>query len=179
MRGKLISASKFLSLVLRHKPETIGLRLDGQGWADISELLEKAKNSYRLTRDDLLEIVATNEKKRFALNDDGTKIRASQGHSVKVDLDLRPSIPPPVLYHGTADRFLDSIKRDGLIKMNRNHVHLSKNRETAISVGSRHGRVVVLEIDSKQMQNDGYSFYLSDNGVWLTEHVPERYIKFL
>lgn len=169
--------SKFLSLVLRHKPETIGLMLDENGWADVSELLEKFNASgTTLTFDELKVIVDENSKKRFAFNDDFTKIRANQGHSIEVDLKLQSKTPPAILYHGTALKNLDSIKEKGLLKGERQHVHLSDNIATATQVGSRHGKPIVLEIDTAAMLADGHVFYLSENKVWLTDFVPAKYI---
>ncbi len=165
--------SKFLSLVLRHKPETIGLVLDENGWANVKDLVSKMDN---LTMVTLEKIVETNDKKRFAFNEDKTKIRASQGHSLNINLELKPVEPPEVLYHGTADRFVEIIKSTGIKKQSRSHVHLSSNFYTAVSVGQRHGKPVVLEVNAKKMQEDGYKFYLSENNVWLTDIVPIGYI---
>lgn len=169
--------SKFLSLVLRHKPETIGLALDENGWADVSELLEKFNSSgTAITFDELKVIVDENTKKRFAFNDDFSKIRANQGHSIEVDLKLQAQTPPAILYHGTAVQNLESIKEKGLLKGERQHVHLSDNIATATQVGSRHGKPVVLEIDTAAMLADGHVFYLAENNVWLTDFVPAKYI---
>ena len=171
------SISKFLSLILRHSPQAIGLQLDENGWADIEELLVKsADHGNPFSRVELEEIVATNDKKRFAFNDVHTHIRASQGHSVNIDLDLQQSEPPEYLYHGTVSKFLQSIKEKVLLKMSRQHVHLSSDRETATKVGSRRGVPIILEIRSGQMYKEGISFYLSENNVWLTEAVPSQYI---
>ena len=175
MRKELKKKSKFLSLVLRHKPETIDLKLDENGWADVQELLDKT----RLDPEELKEIVETNDKKRFTFNDDESKIRASQGHSIDVDLQLEPKDPLPVLYHGTATKNIDSILRDGLKKANRQHVLLSADQETAIKVGQRHGKPIILTINAKLMAQDGYKFFLSKNGVWLTDSVPVDYIGVL
>lgn len=174
MRKDLINKSKFLSLVLRHQPGKIGLKLDENGWANVGELLLKAK----MTPDMLNEIVTTNNKKRFAFNKDKTKIRASQGHSINVDLQMSPRHPPDALFHGTAAHNWGSIKRDGLIKGGRQYVHLSLTEETALNVGRRHGIPIALWIDAKAMVKDGYKFYLSDNQVWLTDHVPPEYITY-
>ncbi len=169
--------SKFLSLVLRHKPETIGISLDENGWTDVAVLLEQmALNGHPLTHDQLRLIVGTNVKKRFAFNADESQIRANQGHSVTVDLQYSQQSPPPFLYHGTATRFLDSILAHGLKKMDRHHVHLSSDEQTAIAVGTRHGKPVVLTIDAGKMVADGHIFYQSANGVWLVDHVPVTYI---
>jgi len=181
LREKLITISKFVSLVLRHRPDKIGLKIDHNGWADVSELIEKSRKLCDFNLSELQEVVAENEKKRFMFNNDKTLIRASQGHSIDVDLQLKPAIPPDVLYHGTSRRFLTPILKEGLKKMNRNHVHLSSNVETAISVGSRHDRrytgVIILVIDVKGMLRAGHVFYRSDNGVWLTDNVPAEYLK--
>ncbi len=177
MSDQHISLSKFLSLVLRHAPETIELTLDEQGWADIDELITKAAaHGRQYTRDVITKIVANSDKQRFRLSDDGQRIRANQGHSVNVDLGLAPSVPPANLYHGTATRFLESILQQGLLKQSRQHVHLSADVATAEKVGRRHGRLVVLEIAAGAMHAAGFAFYLSENGVWLTDHVPAKYL---
>ena len=178
MKRELVSTSKFLSLILRHKPETVGLRLDGEGWVSVQELLAAARASGRdISRELLDEVVFTNDKKRFALSPDGEKIRANQGHSVAVDLALSPRVPPERLYHGTVERFLEAIiSGGGLRRMQRQHVHLSATVETARSVGRRRGRPVILAVDSGRMSGEGHRFYLSQNGVWLTEAVPWKYI---
>lgn len=179
MDPHLVRKSKFLSLVLRHEPERIGLTLDSQGWARVEELLVLAnQHGVSLSRAALDEIVATNEKRRFALSEDGLCIRASQGHSIEVDLKLTPRRPPDWLFHGTARRFLDSIRRDGLVKMSRQHVHLSADEATALQVGQRHGKPVVLQIDAATMSADGKLFYLSANHVWLVDAVLPRYLTF-
>lgn len=171
--------SKFLSLILRHKPEVIGLGLDENGWASVEELLAKApQGRIRLTFEELKEVVDTNDKKRFAFSDDFTMIRANQGHSLKVDLKLEEKTPPGLLYHGTAIQNLDSIKEQGLIKGQRHHVHLSADKETAVKVGGRHGKPVVLTIASMNMYQSGITFYRSENGVWLTDHVAVQFIDF-
>lgn len=170
--------SKFLSFILRHNPQTIGLHLDEQGWAEVNELLAKAAGQHQISRESLDEVVRTNEKQRFTFNDDGTKIRASQGHSISVDLNLEKMVPPEYLYHGTVSKFIDAIKEEGLKKMDRQHVHLSRDKETATTVGSRRGVPVILTIDSGQMHQAGFTFYFSENQVWLTDHVPERFIHF-
>lgn len=172
--------SKFLSLVLRHKPETIGLELDREGWTDVKELLIRLRDHRMpLTMDELEEIVATNNKKRFKFNDNKTKIRASQGHSINVDLKLEPVEPPDVLYHGTATKNLDSIFKYGISKQKRQHVHLSADKQTARKVGQRHGNVVVITIDAKKMYEAGEKFFLSDNNVWLTDYVEPKYFGFI
>ncbi len=170
--------SKFLSLVLRHKPETIDLILDDNGWANTNSLIEKiSKAGFSIDIEILKHIVVTNIKKRFAFNDDFSCIRASQGHSVTVDLGYTPQQPPTILYHGTAEKNIESIFASGLVKGNRHHVHLSSTTETAITVGSRHGKPVLLEVAAEQMHTDNYHFYISENGVWLIEHVPSKYLK--
>jgi len=169
--------SKFLSFVLRHRPEEIGLQLDEAGWASVEELLDACTKAGRtLTREELEHIVATSDKKRFSFSEDRLHIRANQGHSLQVDLGYTPCEPPAVLYHGTARRFLESIQREGLNKGKRHHVHLSSDAVTAARVGSRHGKPIVLRIMSDQMHADGYLFYLSANSVWLTDRVPPAYI---
>ncbi|HVV05843.1 MAG TPA: RNA 2'-phosphotransferase [Puia sp.] len=171
--------SRFLSLVLRHKPAEIGLQLDAQGWADVAELIEKAAAVGKIfTPQDLEGIVATNDKQRFAYNDDKTRIRASQGHSIEVELQLEMAAPPEQLYHGTVEKFLQAIQSQGLRKMNRHHVHMSKDRATAEKVGERRGEAVILTISSGDMTRDGFVFYCSENGVWLTDHVPAKYVIF-
>lgn len=173
------SKSRFLSLVLRHAPERIGLQLDPAGWADLDDLVRLANASgTELTRALVQEIVATNDKRRFVIDPTGTRIRASQGHSITVDLGLAPLAPPDALFHGTATRFLPSIRADGLSPRSRQHVHLSATRATAVAVGSRHGTPAVLVVRAARMHHDGYVFFRSDNGVWLTGRVPPRYLQF-
>ncbi|NMH88974.1 RNA 2'-phosphotransferase [Flavivirga algicola] len=169
--------SKFLSLILRHQPEKIGLTLDENGWALVNDILEKSKLQFTL--EELNEVVITNDKQRFSFNADKTKIRANQGHSLKtVDLNLEAQIPPRFLYHGTVPKFIPKIKSQGLKKMNRQHVHLSKDRDTAIKVGSRRGKPVILSIRALDMYNNGHQFFISNNGVWLTDTVPFEFIDF-
>jgi putative RNA 2'-phosphotransferase len=171
---KLIS--KFLSLILRHKPEEINLQLDENGWVSVKELIEKANAKGIVLDKAMLEvIVETNDKKRFAFNTDKTMIRASQGHSIDVELKLDPVQPPGILYHGTATRFLESIMSGGLQKQSRQHVHLSATVETAKAVGSRHGKPAILAIDAKAMHIESFKFYLSANNVWLTDEVPVKF----
>ncbi len=179
MDKKLVRISKFLSLVLRHKPETIGLSLDRGGWARVDELITAAHRAgLPLDEASLREVVEQNDKRRFAFSDDGLRIRASQGHSLPVDLDLEPLAPPQFLYHGTASRFLNSIRRQGLVPRGRMHVHLSPDEPTAVRVGKRHGKPVVLTVQAGRMHRDGFRFYLSANGVWLTGKVPVKYLVF-
>ncbi len=178
MDKRLIRTSRFLSLVLRHRPEAIGLELDAAGWASVSELIRLAgEHGRELSESHLREVVETNDKRRFSLSADGSRIRARQGHSIRVDLGLEPVTPPAVLYHGTATRFLDSILRRGLVKGKRHHVHLSADEATARAVGRRHGQPVVLRVDAGGMHGAGHAFYLSENGVWLTDHVPVEYLE--
>ncbi|WP_299402282.1 RNA 2'-phosphotransferase [Acaryochloris sp. IP29b_bin.148] len=176
MDQQLKSVSKFLSYVLRHRPDAIGLELDAGGWAAVSELIQCAAQHDRILSEDLIQqVVASNDKQRFRLSPDGQSIRASQGHSLPVNLDLQSLSPPPVLFHGTATRFLTSIMAEGLLPSGRQYVHLSGDFDTAIAVGRRHGHPIVLEIDTQQMQIDGHQFYQSENAVWLTHHVPAKY----
>lgn len=179
MEKELKNISKLMSLVLRHKPNEIGLTLDNNGWANVNELISEINiKGYQLTYDLLQVIVETNDKKRFALSNDKTLIRANQGHSIDVDVNLIETTPPEILFHGTAIKYIDSIKASGIQKQSRQHVHLSKDIETAKTVGSRHGKPLVLFIDSKQMVTDGFKFYLSENNVWLTDIVPAKYIRY-
>jgi putative RNA 2'-phosphotransferase len=174
-----IRISKFLSLILRHEPEKIGLQLDPNGWADIEALLAGCRqHGKHIERAELEEVVATNEKQRFAFSDDGQKIRANQGHSVEVSLGYEPQVPPAQLFHGTATRFLEAIRAEGLHKSERHHVHLSADEVTAHKVGQRHGRAVILVVKSELMHSRGYPFFLSTNGVWLTDHVPVEFLHF-
>ena len=180
MTDNLVHTSKFLSLILRHAPEKIGLVLDAQGWADIGQLLaQAARHGRRLSREQLDEVVARDSKTRYAISADGLRIRANQGHSLAaVDIGLPPAAPPAMLYHGTASRFVEAIRAAGLLPGSRNHVHLSSNRETAVAVGARHGKPVVLTVDAAAMQAHGHAFYVSANGVWLTQAVPQAFIGF-
>lgn len=172
------AASKFISLVLRHDPKAAGLTLDRNGWADVSALLAGMNRARRsaITLEALQEIVKTNDKQRFSFNEDGTKIRANQGHSLRVDVELKEAQPPQRLYHGTVSRFLDAIRTEGLKPQSRLHVHLSADEATAIKVGKRRGSPVVLMVDAERMYMEGYIFYLSENGVWLTGSVPARFL---
>lgn len=172
--------SKFLSLVLRHAPEEIKLNLDENGWADIDELILKSKTkNINFTVDELDEIVKTNEKKRFSFNDSKTKIRANQGHSINIEIGLEPSEPPHILFHGTGEKTIDLILETGIKKMNRQHVHLSQDLETATKVGSRHGKPKILKVRTGEMHQSGIVFFVSDNGVWLTDFVDKKYIELL
>lgn len=179
MSKRIKNISKFLSYVLRHNPDKLGIKLDEHGWTSVKILLEKINvGEYSLSMETLEEVVATNNKKRFAFNEDKTKIRANQGHSVNIDLALQPKEPPSYLYHGTVEKFIESIREKGLIKGSRQHVHLSADKETAINVGSRRGKPIILTIRSGEMHTEGYTFYQSENGVWLTEKVPKECIEF-
>jgi putative RNA 2'-phosphotransferase len=179
MSERTVRISKFLSLVLRHQPEKIGLEPDESGWVLVERLIEASrKYGVEFTLEELQNVVASNDKNRFSLSGDGLWIRANQGHSIKVELGYAPTVPPEILYHGTAERFLASIKQQGLIKGRRHHVHLSSDVETATKVGQRHGRPVVLRVEAGLMHRDGFVFYLSANGVWLTEHAPVQYLVF-
>jgi len=175
---QLTRISKFLSLVLRHQPETIGIQLDKNGWTDVGELIEKA-NIYgvKFDRETLNYIVKTNSKRRFAFNNEHNKIRASQGHSIMIELGHTNQKPPEILYHGTGEESVQSILETGLEKRSRQHVHLSGDIETAIKVGQRHGKPFVFSVLAEQMYNDNFQFFISDNGVWLTDNVPTKYLK--
>ncbi|WP_405696871.1 RNA 2'-phosphotransferase [Streptomyces coelicoflavus] len=174
---RTVKVSKYLSKHLRHQPERIGLTLDEGGWVEIDTLIAAAAaHGFRFTHAELDHVVATNDKRRFAV--EGTRIRASQGHSVHVDLGLPPATPPPYLYHGTVARSLDAIRTEGLRPMNRHDAHLSPDRATATRVGARRGRPVVLSVDAAAMHRDGHVFHVSANGVWLTKSVPSRYLRF-
>lgn len=171
--------SKFLSLILRHKPEIAGITLDRQGWADTQELLAKTPSKgFRISLEQLKEVVKNNDKKRFAFSEDFSRIRASQGHSIPIDLDLQQVEPPDILYHGTAVSNLPSIREQGIHKRSRQYVHLSVDIPSAIKVGSRHGKPVALEIRAGEMHKQGNSFFLSENGIWLTEQIPPEFITF-
>lgn len=177
MDKHLAKTSKFLSLVLRHEPGKIGLVLDAAGWVAVDELLAAcAAHGVKLDRALLETVVRQNDKQRFSFSADGTRIRANQGHSVEIELGYAPATPPELLYHGTATRFLASIRQQGLLKGARHHVHLSADVETATRVGQRHGQPVVLTVQAAAMVEDGFTFYLSANGVWLTEQVPVAYL---
>jgi putative RNA 2'-phosphotransferase len=169
--------SKFLSYVLRHRPDEIGVVLDNAGWVAIDQLLAAcAAHGTAIARAELDFVVAHNDKKRFAISEDGQQIRASQGHSTEVELGYEPRQPPEVLYHGTATRHVAGIREQGLVKGKRHHVHLSDTEATARLVGQRHGHVVVLQVRAGEMARAGFTFYISANGVWLTDAVPYRYI---
>lgn len=168
--------SRFLSYILRHNPGAIDLRLDSHGWIDVNTLIDAAnRHGKNLNREIIEEIVTSNDKKRFALSADGMKIRANQGHSIEIDLALTPVTPPKILYHGTAGKYLRAIKQDGIKSSGRHHVHLSVDRVTAEKVGKRHGKPVVISINTEKMWQDGAAFYRSANGVWLTDYVDPSY----
>lgn len=175
---KLVSKSKFLSLILRHDPAVVGIALDKEGWADVDDMIAKSvAKGQTLSRDIIDGVLALPGKTRFELSPDGKRIRAMQGHSVKeVDIAYAPVTPPPTLYHGTATRFLDSIRAQGLLPGSRHLVHLSPDVQTATAVGQRHGRPAVLPVDAAAMHGAGYEFYLADNGVWLTKAVPPEFL---
>ena len=168
--------SKFIALILRHKPEVIGITLDEHGWASVEDLIAGVNRTRSLDMAGLEEIVRTDEKQRYAFNDDKTKIRANQGHSVPVDVELEAVTPPEILYHGTGEKYVESIEAQGLIPKTRLYVHLSGDYETALKVGSRHGRPRIYQVHSGQMAAEGYTFYRSVNGVWLTKAVPLKYL---
>lgn len=170
--------SKFLSLVLRHNPEKIGINLDEAGWTDVNELLKKLPQTLKVNRETLDHVVENNDKKRFAFSEDGKQIRASQGHSVKIKLGYEAVEPPEFLFHGTVPKFMQAIRKSGLKAMNRHAVHLSNDRETAVNVGNRRGNAIILSIRSGAMHRAGNQFFVSENGVWLTETVPPEFIEF-
>ena len=173
----LKETSKYMSLILRHKPETIGITLDEHGWADVDELIDGISRTQDFNIDILEEIVRTDEKQRYSFNDDKTKIRANQGHSIEVDVELEEKEPPEILWHGTGEKFATSIDNIGLIPKSRLYVHLSKDEETATIVGRRHGKPVLYMVNTREMYKDGFKFFLSKNGVWLTKEVPVRYLE--
>ncbi len=179
-QARQIKISKFLSKHLRHSPEKLGLSLSPGGWVAVDELLaDCTKRGFLITRTQLEQVVANNDKQRFSFDQNRTNIRANQGHSVEVDLQLEPQTPPEVLYHGTGEHSVESILKSGLIKMARHHVHLSKDLQTALKVGRRHGNPVVLSIDTTGMLEAGFTFYCSANGVWLVDHVPANYLQVI
>ncbi|MBQ8094244.1 MAG: RNA 2'-phosphotransferase [Clostridia bacterium] len=175
----LTELGKYMALLLRHKPETAGIKLDEHGWADVDMLIAGIQKTHPFNRDMLQTIVARDSKQRYSFNEDGTKIRANQGHSIPVDVELQAAVPPAVLFHGTALKSAAAIKQDGLKPMSRLYVHLSKDERTAETVGRRHGNPVIFRVDSGKMADDGFVFYLSKNGVWLTKSVPSIYLEQL
>jgi putative RNA 2'-phosphotransferase len=195
--SKMIDISKYISLILRHKPQTIGITLDEHGWANVNELIEGISKTHEFDMETLEKIVRTDEKQRYSFNEDKTLIRANQGHSIPVDVELEEKTPPDILWHGTGEKYVASIDAQGLIPKSRLYVHLSSDTETAKKVGSRHGKcrartasasssrtahgsgTVIYEIDCRQMAADGYRFFESANHVWLTKEVPVRYLRKL
>lgn len=173
----LKETSKYMSLILRHKPDAIGITLDEHGWANVDELIAGIAKDNEFNMEILEEIVRTDEKQRYSFNEDKTLIRANQGHSIPVDVELEEKEPPEILYHGTGEKFVASIDVQGLIPKSRLYVHLSKDEETAIKVGKRHGKPVIYFVKAKQMYDDGYNFFISANGVWLTKEVPVKYLE--
>ena len=172
----LEQTSKFIALVLRHKPEAAGIMLDGHGWAQVDELIAGVSRRMPLTREMLEEIVRTDNKQRYSFSPDHQRIRANQGHSIPVDVELKQAVPPDTLYHGTGEKYVESILREGLLPKSRLYVHLSRDAATAEQVGRRHGQPVLFQVDAAAMVRDGYAFYLSENQVWLTREVPVRYL---
>ena len=168
--------SRYISLILRHKPEVIGITLDEHGWADVDALIAGVSKTHPLDMNILKRIVAEDEKQRYSFNEDRTLIRANQGHSIPVDVELEEIIPPDILFHGTGEKYTASIDEQGLIPKSRLYVHLSEDKETAHKVGQRHGRPVIYEVKSGEMHDDGFVFYRSVNGVWLTKEVPVKYL---
>ena len=171
------NVSRFISLILRHKPEAIGITLDEHGWASTEALIRGISQRQPFSMAMLEEIVASDGKQRYAFNEDKTKIRANQGHSVAVDVELKTAVPPKLLYHGTGEKYVSSIEARGLIPKSRLYVHLSADIQTAENVGARHGKPVVYRVDTEAMARDGFVFYRSANGVWLTKDVPVHYLK--
>ena len=179
-KSRQVKISKYLSKHLRHTPERLGLTLALGGWVSVDELLAAcAAHQFPLTRAELEEVVATCNKQRFSFDDTKTRIRANQGHSVEVDLQLEPQTPPDVLYHGTGEKSVSAILQSGLLKMSRHHVHLSKDIETARKVGMRHGGPAIFGVDAAAMHQAGFTFYCSDNGVWLVDRVPPQYLTII
>lgn len=173
----LKSLGRYISLILRHKPEVIGITLDAHGWANVQELIDGIRKTRYIDMEILEKVVAENDKQRYSFNKDKTLIRANQGHSIPVDVELSVAEPPEYLYHGTAKKYVESIEKQGLIPKSRLYVHLSKDRETAEGVGRRHGEPVIYRVKTGEMQKDGFEFFLSVNGVWLTKEVPVKYLE--
>lgn len=177
-KPEIIKLSRFISLILRHKPETIHIDMDRNGWVNVNDLISGIqRHGYKIDFKILKYIVDTDDKQRYSFNDDFTLIRANQGHSIRVDVGLKELEPPQYLFHGTATKYQDSINFNGLIPKSRMYVHLSEDLETAIKVGSRHGTPIVFQVEALRMSVAGYKFYKSVNGVWLTEEVPSKYLK--
>lgn len=168
---------RYLCLILRHHPEKAGITLDEHGWADVEELIAGVSHRWPMDRAKLEEIVRTDGKQRYSFSADGRLIRANQGHSIPVDVELPLTRPPELLWHGTGEKYTASIDVHGLLPQNRLYVHLSGDAETAVAVGRRHGRPVLYRVRSGRMWEDGLPFYRSVNGVWLTEAVPVRYLE--
>ncbi len=179
MKDNIIDTSNYISLILRHKPETIGISLDEHGWANVDELIAGVSKTHRLDMELLEEIVRTDDKQRYSFNDDRTLIWANQGHSIPVDVELEKVVPSEYLFHGTGEKYVASIDKQGLIPKSRLYVHLSPDTETATKVGSQHGKPVVYRVLAGRMHEDGYDFFKSVNGVWLTASVPTRYLEKL
>ncbi len=175
---RIKNTSKFISLILRHRPEVIGISLDEHGWADVEDLIAGVNRSegHFLDMETLEEIVRTDEKQRYSFNEDHTLIRANQGHSIPVDVELEQKMPPDILWHGTGEKYVSSIDMQGLVPKSRLYVHLSSDVDTAKKVGSRHGKPVIYQVDCRKMTGDGFLFYLSANKVWLTKTVPAKYL---
>ena len=173
----ITETSKYISLILRHKPEVIGITLDEHGWANVEDLIEGIQKTHPINREILEEIVRTDSKQRYSFNEDGTLIRANQGHSIPVDVELPVAVPPEILWHGTGEKYVSSIDKQGLLPKSRLYVHLSGDKETAVTVGKRHGKPVIYKILSGKMVSAGYTFYRSVNGVWLTKTVPVEYLE--
>ena len=177
---KTTNISRYIALLLRHQPEKAGLCLDEHGWVEVEALIQGVRRRYpEFNRAVLDEIVARDSKQRYAYNQDKTCIRANQGHSIPVDVELKQALPPTILYHGTGEKYVESIQKVGLIPKSRLYVHLSTDIQTAIQVGKRHGQPVVYQIDTQQMIHDGFIFYLSANHIWLTKTVPAQYLKII
>ena len=177
---KTTNISRYIALLLRHHPEKAGLCLDEHGWVEVEALIQGVRRRYpEVNRAVLDEIVARDSKQRYAYNQDKTCIRANQGHSIPVDVELKQALPPAILYHGTGEKYVESIQKIGLIPKSRLYVHLSTDIQTAIQVGKRHGQPVVYQIDTQQMIHDGFIFYISANHIWLTKAVPVQYLKII
>ena len=177
---RLERLSKFISMILRHKPEVIGITLDEHGWADVDELIKginETGEEVEFNKTTLEKIVKTDKKQRYSVSQDKTLIRANQGHSIPVDVELEKKEPPKILYHGTGVKSVKAIQEQGLLPMERLYVHLSTDVETATNIGKRHGTPVIFKVNTEQMQKDGYDFFQSVNGVWLTKEVPAKYLE--
>ncbi len=172
----LTKTSKYISLILRHKPETIGITLDKNGWANVKDLINGVNKTHKLDMEILEEIVATDDKQRYSFNEDKTMIRANQGHSIDVDVELEEAQPPEYLWHGTGTKYAESIRKTGLVPKSRLYVHMSESYMTAMDTGARHGKPMVFCVKAEEMYNDGYKFYKSKNGVWMTKLVPVEYL---